>query len=72
MSKLRVRQVRSGLGAPRKIRLTLRALGLRHQRSVIKPDNPAVRGMLFHVRHLVEIEELSESQAKEISTRESE
>jgi large subunit ribosomal protein L30 len=51
VGKLKVRQVRSGLGAPRKIRRTLEALGLRHQRSVVKPDNPAVRGMLFHVKH---------------------
>lgn len=54
MDKLLIRQVRSSLGAPRKIRRTVEALGLKHQRSVIKPDNPAVRGMLFHVRHLVE------------------
>ncbi|UCC72448.1 MAG: 50S ribosomal protein L30 [Gemmatimonadota bacterium] len=55
MSKLRVRQVKSGLGAPRKIRRTLEALGLKHQRTVVKPDSPAVRGMLFKVRHLVEV-----------------
>ncbi len=64
MTKLRVRQVRSGLGAPRKIRLTLEALGLRHQRSVVKPDNPAVRGMLFHVKHLVEVEPVSDANEK--------
>jgi large subunit ribosomal protein L30 len=51
--------VKSGLGAPRKIRGTLEALGLRHQRSVIRPDNPAVRGMLFTVKHLVEVETVS-------------
>lgn len=55
MSKLRVRQVKSGLGAPRAVRRTLEALGLKHQRSVIKPDNDAIRGMLFKVRHLVEV-----------------
>ncbi|MGD2152130.1 MAG: 50S ribosomal protein L30 [Gemmatimonadales bacterium] len=55
MSKLRVRQVKSGLGAPPKIRRTLEALGLKHQRSVIKPDTPAVRGMLFKVKHLIEV-----------------
>ncbi|NIR43089.1 MAG: 50S ribosomal protein L30, partial [Gemmatimonadetes bacterium] len=54
MAKLKIRQVRSGLGSPRKIRDTLKALGLKHQRSVIKPDNPAVRGMVFQVKHLVE------------------
>ena len=60
MSKIRVRQTKSGLGAPRKIRRTLDALGLRHQRSVVKPDNPAIRGMIFHVKHLVEVEPLTE------------
>jgi large subunit ribosomal protein L30 len=51
--------VKSGLGAPRKIRRTLEALGLRHQRTVVKPDNAAVRGMLFRVKHLVEVEPIS-------------
>jgi large subunit ribosomal protein L30 len=64
VSKLKVRQVRSGLGAPRKIRRTLEALGLRHQRTVVKPDNPAVRGMLFHVKHLVEVEPVSDAEEK--------
>lgn len=58
MADLKIRQVRSGLGSPRKIRRTLRALGLRHQRSVVQPDSPAVRGMIFKVRHLVEVEPL--------------
>jgi large subunit ribosomal protein L30 len=59
VDKLKVRQVKSGLGAPSKIRHTLEALGLKHQRSVIKPDNPAVRGMIFRVKHLVEVETVS-------------
>lgn len=61
---MRVRQVKSGIGSPKQIRRTLRALGLRHQRSVIKPDNAAVRGMLFHVRHLVEVEPVEEDSEK--------
>ena len=55
---LRIKQIRSGNGRPRKHRATLEALGLRHQRSVVKPDNPAIRGMIFQVRHMVEVEEL--------------
>lgn len=62
MARLRIRQIRSGLGAPRKIRRTLEALGLRHQRAVIKPDNPAIRGMVFQVKHLVEVEALKNSE----------
>lgn len=56
--RLRITQVRSGNGRPRKHRATLEALGLRHQRSVVKADNPAIRGMIFQVSHLVEVEEL--------------
>ncbi|MGD8698809.1 MAG: 50S ribosomal protein L30 [Gemmatimonadales bacterium] len=64
MDKLRIRQVKSGLGAPSKIRQTLEALGLKHQRSVVKPDNPAVRGMIFRVKHLVEVETVSAEMEK--------
>jgi large subunit ribosomal protein L30 len=59
--RLRVTQVRSGNGRLLKHRATLRALGLkRHQHSVVKEDNPAIRGMIFQVRHLVEVEEIQE------------
>lgn len=58
--KLRIRQIRSGIGAPRDQRDTLRSLGLRHQRAVVREDSPTVRGMIFKVRHLVEVEELDE------------
>jgi large subunit ribosomal protein L30 len=64
VSKLKVRQVKSGLGAPKKIRRTLEALGLRHQRTVVKPDNAAVRGMLFRVKHLVEVEPIPDEEGK--------
>lgn len=57
---IRIRQVRSGLGAQRKQRATLRALGLKHhQDHVVQPDNPAIRGMVSRVQHLVEVEEVS-------------
>ena len=42
-----------------KQRETLRALGLRHhQAEVVKEDNPAIRGMVRAVSHLVEVEEV--------------
>lgn len=56
--KLRIRQIRSSNGRPGKHRATLQALGLKHQRSVVQPDNAAIRGMIFQVRHMVEVEEL--------------
>ncbi len=54
--KLRVRQIRSGIGHAETYRRTLRALGIRHhQDEVVVPDNPSVRGMVFKVRHLVRV-----------------
>ena len=55
-SRLRVRQVRSGIGRPALHRRTLRAIGLRHHQDVVQvADTPQMRGMLFQVRHLVEV-----------------
>lgn len=56
--RLKITQIRSGVGRPETHRRTLAALGLRHQRSVIQEENEAVKGMLFQVRHLVKVEEL--------------
>jgi large subunit ribosomal protein L30 len=47
--------VRSGLGHAETYRRTLAALGLRHQREVVLPDTPSIRGMLTKVRHLVRV-----------------
>jgi large subunit ribosomal protein L30 len=61
--RLRITQVRSVSGRPETHRRTLRALGLkRHQQSVVQNDTPAIRGMLFQVRHMVEVEEVSENE----------
>jgi large subunit ribosomal protein L30 len=59
MSKLKIRQVRSVIGRPQKHRLVIESLGLkRNQTEVIHEDTPAIRGMVFKVRHLVEVEEV--------------
>ncbi|MGH7574477.1 MAG: 50S ribosomal protein L30 [Longimicrobiales bacterium] len=59
-ARLRVTQIRSGIGRPAKHRATLKALGIRHhQQSVVHEDTPSIRGMLFQVRHLVRVEELA-------------
>jgi large subunit ribosomal protein L30 len=53
---LRILQVRSGIGRPAYERRTLEALGLKHhQHVVVKRDHPSLRGMLYQVRHLVEV-----------------
>ena len=54
--KLRVEQVRSGIGHPAVHRRTLRAIGLKHHQDVVVvTDSPSLRGMLNQVRHLVEV-----------------
>ncbi len=59
---VRVRQIRSGIGAPLKQKETLRSMGLRRINQVVElPDNDAVRGMVFAVRHLVVIVETGEA-----------
>ena len=54
---LRVTQVKSAIGCPADQGKTLRALGLRKVgASVEQVDNECVRGMIFKVKHLVEVE----------------
>ena len=57
--KLKITQVRSVIGRPRKHRRVIEALGLkRNQTSVVHDDTPSIRGMVFKVRHLVNVEEV--------------
>ena len=59
--KLQIRQVRSGSGHAARLKRTLEALGLKHHQAVvIHPDHPALRGMLYKVRHLVEVSPVKE------------
>jgi large subunit ribosomal protein L30 len=54
--KVRITQVRSGIGHNKVMNATLEALGLKHhQASVVHQDSPALRGMIKRVRHLVEV-----------------
>jgi large subunit ribosomal protein L30 len=53
---LEVKQIRSTIGHPETMRRTLAALGLRkHQQMVRVANTASARGMLFKVRHLVEV-----------------
>lgn len=56
--RLKITQIRSGNGRPETHRRTLRALGLKHQHTVIHDENEAIKGMLFQVRHLIEVSEV--------------
>jgi large subunit ribosomal protein L30 len=55
-STLRIKQYRSGIGRPEKHKRILQALGLgKMNRVVEQPDNPAIRGMVNKIPHLVRI-----------------
>ena len=57
--KLKVTLVKSPIGAVPKHRATVEALGLKKLNKTVElPDNEAVRGMLWHVKHLVKVEEV--------------
>jgi len=57
--QLKITLVRSACSAKPKIRATVAAMGLRKlHHSVVLPDNDAVRGMVFAVKHLVEVQEI--------------
>ena len=57
--KLRITLVKAPIGAIPKQRKTVEALGLKKlHKTVEMPDNNAVRGMIWHVRHLVKVEEI--------------
>lgn len=56
MAQIKIKQIKSRINCPAVQKRTLDALGLRKMHhSVIKEDNPSVRGMINTVRHLVEV-----------------
>lgn len=56
---LRIKLVRSAIGYSARQKLTAKALGLRKLNQVVeRPDNPAVRGMVNRILHLVQVEEI--------------
>ena len=57
--KLKVTLVKSPIGAIPKQKATVEALGLKKVNKTVElPDNEAVRGMIWHVKHLVKVEEI--------------
>ncbi len=58
-SKLKITLVKSTIGAIPKHRKTVAALGLKKvNKTVEHPDNPATRGMIKQVQHLLKVEEI--------------
>ncbi|MBA3021591.1 50S ribosomal protein L30 [Propionicimonas sp.] len=59
MARLKVTQVRSGIGGKHNQRETLRSLGLKRIGDVVvKEDRPEIRGMVNTIPHLVAVEEV--------------
>jgi len=60
MKKVRITQIRSGIGRPQDQKDTLRSLKLRkmHQSVEVDIDNPSTAGMVEKVKHLLKIEEI--------------
>jgi large subunit ribosomal protein L30 len=54
---LKITLVKSPIGQKQRQKDTVRALGLRkmHQ-TVVRPDNPQMRGMVFAIKHLLVVE----------------
>jgi large subunit ribosomal protein L30 len=60
-----IRQIRSGIGCPRKHKVMLRCLGLtRLHKLAERPDTPQIRGLVAKVQHLVEIVKASNLPAR--------
>lgn len=57
-AKLKITQIKSGIGYHHTAKKTLIALGLRkmHQ-TVIQPNNAAIKGMIFKISYLLKVEE---------------
>ena len=63
---LKITLVRSPIGYNRRQKRTVEALGLRRlNQTVVKPDNPAIRGMVRKISHLLTVEEVTENAVTE-------
>lgn len=59
MKKLRITQIKSGIGKPERQKRTLQALGLKKlNRSYEVNVTPQIQGMIDKVKHLLKIEEV--------------
>jgi len=59
---LKITLRKSRIGSTPRQRDVLRGLGLgRVNSSVVRPDDPAIRGMVFKVVHLVEVESVPDA-----------
>ncbi len=58
-NRLRITWVKSSTGYSEEQKATIKALGFRRLgEAVEQPNNDSIRGMVYKVRHLVEVEEV--------------
>ncbi len=58
MKKIKITQVRSGIGHPKRQKRTLEALGFKRLNQTLEVEvTPQIEGMIRKVKHLIEIEE---------------
>jgi large subunit ribosomal protein L30 len=59
MKKLKLKQIKSGIGYPLRQKRTLEALGIRRMNQTIEVNaTPQILGMVRKVNHLLHVEEL--------------
>ena len=53
---LKIKLVKSGIGCSTRQKQVIRGLGFRRlNQTVARPDTPQIRGMIFKIRHLLEV-----------------
>ena len=61
VKRIKVTQIRSGIGFDRRQTLALHGLGLRRIRHTVEVvDTPSTRGLILKVRHLVEVHDVTQ------------
>ncbi len=56
---LRIKLVKSIIGQKKRNKLIIASLGLRKMGQIVEhPDNGCIRGMVFHTKHMLEVEEI--------------
>ena len=59
--KLKITQTKSTIACLKNQIANIQALGLHHVGdTVVKNDDPAIRGMIFKVKHMVKVEEVND------------
>ena len=58
MAKIKVTQIKSGIGSTKRQKRTLEALGIRKLNNTVEVEtSPQVLGMIAKVKHLLKVEE---------------